>query len=78
MNFNAFTIAHADRQWFYDHRRKPPPRAAGLLRPLSTKLVPGYDHRVAETSILRGDVGAYAQTKVGRDLHDREVLLFSV
>jgi len=34
MNLNAFTVAHADRQWFYRHDAKRPPRSAGLLPPI--------------------------------------------
>lgn len=77
MNFNAFTIASADRQWFY-YPGAWPPRAAGRIPPLSPELVRGYTAEAATTSARRAAARAYAQEKINRDISDREVVRVKV
>lgn len=72
MNFNAFTIANADREWFTLPGTSAP-RAAGIVPPLSTQLVRGYTPDVARRSERRAQVSAHVREKVGRDLTDREI-----
>jgi hypothetical protein len=71
-NFNAFTAAAADRQWFHAPG-PPPPRASGRLLPLSTQLVRGYTTQAAENSRRRERISEIANEKIGRDLEDREI-----
>jgi hypothetical protein len=71
-NFNAFTEAAADRQWFHAPG-PPPPRASGRLLPLSTQLVPGYTPQAAEHSRRRQRTSQIVNEKIGRDLEDREI-----
>jgi hypothetical protein len=76
-NFNAFTVASADRQWF--HRPGPTPRkASGNLLPLSTQLIPGYTPIAAATSRRRTRTGEIVQKKIGRDFDDREVEVVTI
>jgi hypothetical protein len=76
-NFNAFTVATADRQWF--HLPGPTPaRAAGKLLPLSTQLIRGYTGMAAATSKRRQRVQAIVEKKIGRDLDDREIELVKI
>jgi hypothetical protein len=71
-NFNAFTVATSDRQWF--HLPGPtPPRASGKLLPLSTQLVSGYTPAAAAASQRRQCAAEIVTKKVGRDLADREI-----
>lgn len=77
MNFNAFTIANADRQWFFLPETSPP-RAAGTILPLSPELVRGYTPEGAARSERRAQVSAHANEKVGRELSDREVMRVKV
>ncbi len=69
---NAFTIAAADRQWFYLPGTAPP-RATGRLLPLSPELVSGYSAAAAERSARRAAVSQEVQGKLGRVLGDREL-----
>jgi hypothetical protein len=71
-NLNAFTVATADRQWFHRPGRIPP-RASGLLMPLSTQFMSGYTPIRAATSLRRRRASEIVRAKVGRDLADREV-----
>jgi hypothetical protein len=76
-NFNAFTVAAADRQWF--HQPGPtPPRASGRLLPLSTHLLTGYTPLAAATSQRRERAAAIVNQKLGRDLTDREIEVVTV
>jgi hypothetical protein len=76
-NFNAFTVAAADRQWF--HRPgPPPPRASGRLLPLSTQLLPGYDAHAAAHSKRRARASVIANSKIGRELADREIEVVTI
>jgi Protein of unknown function (DUF4238) len=77
MNFNAFTIANADRQWFHLPDVSTP-RAAGKIRPLSPQLVPGYSAEAAHASHRRARTRAYAEEKKDRDLSDREIMRVKV
>jgi hypothetical protein len=77
MNFNAFTIANADRQWFYRPGARTP-RAAGKIQPLSPTLVRGYSAEQAAHSERRAQVSAHVQEKTGRDFSDREVMRVKV
>jgi hypothetical protein len=71
-NFNAFTVATADRQWFHLPGRTPP-RASGKLLPLSTQLVSGYTPVAAAASQRRQRAAAIVNKKVGRELADRKI-----
>lgn len=73
MNLNAFTIASADRQWFYVPGTRPP-RAAGLVSPLSLELVPGYTAEGATTSQRRAQARILVESKSRRDLSDQEIM----
>jgi hypothetical protein len=77
MNFNAFTMANADRQWFFQPGTSPP-RSAGRVRPLSLELVRGYTPDAAAKSQRHAQVSAHVQEKVGRELSDREVVRVTV
>jgi hypothetical protein len=77
MNFNAFTIANADRQWFYRPGARSP-RAAGRVQPLSPTLVRGYTAAHAARSGRRAQVAAHVKEKTGRDFSDREVMRVKV
>lgn len=77
MNFNAFTIANADRQWFFQPGGTTP-RAAGRVQPLSPALVRGYTAAQATASERRAQVAAHVKDKVGRDFSDREVIRVKV
>lgn len=76
-NFNAFTVATADRQWFH-LPGSAPPRASGKLLPLSTQLVAGYTAVAAAESRRRQGAQEIANKKIGRDIHDREIEVVTV
>jgi hypothetical protein len=76
-NFNAFTVASADRQWFHLPGR-PPPRGSGRLLPLSTQIVSGYTLEAAAASARRQRASEIANRKIGRQLDDREVEIVTV
>ena len=71
-NINAFTVASADRQWFFMPGTKPP-IGSGRLLPLSPALVPGYGFQAAAASERRARTSAFAHAKHGRDVSDREI-----
>jgi hypothetical protein len=71
-NFNAFTVASAERQWF-DRPGPPPPIASGNLRPLSVVLVPGYTPHAAASSHRRALASEMARKRAGKDFRDQEV-----
>lgn len=76
-NFNAFTVATADRQWF--HRPGPaPPRASGYLRPVCLTLVAGYAPAEAENSERWRRTSEIVKGKVGRPFEDREIEVVSM
>lgn len=77
MNFNAFAIASADRQWFHQPGTSAP-RGAGKMQPLSLELVRGYTSESARDSERRAQVSAHVNGKIGRDLSDREVMHLKV
>jgi hypothetical protein len=56
-NINAFTVANADRDWCHVPGDSVP-RATGLLRPISTELLRGYDASIATGSSHRAQVAA--------------------
>ena len=71
-NLNAFTVESADRQWF--HRPGAvPPRASGLLLPLSPQVLRGYTRESAAASERRRRTSEIANRKIGRELDDREI-----
>jgi hypothetical protein len=76
-NFNAFTIAAADRQWFHQPGPRPPV-ASGRLLPLSTQLVEGYSAVAAASSQRRQRASEIANKNVGRELADREFELVTM
>jgi hypothetical protein len=76
-NFNAFTVAAADRQWFHFPGTSPPV-GTGKLLPLSVELVPSYSPLAAVRSQRRKRASEHAQKKVGRDLHDRDIEIVTV
>jgi hypothetical protein len=76
-NFNAFTVASADRQWFYRPGTSPPV-GTGKLLPLSPELVSGYSLDAAARSRRREETSKHVQGKVGRELSDREVSIVSI
>jgi hypothetical protein len=76
-NFNAFTVAAADRQWFH-WPGPPPPSGSGRLLPLSTQIVSGYTPEAAATSARRQRAAEIVNKKVGRDLHDREIEIVTI
>jgi Protein of unknown function (DUF4238) len=76
-NLNAFTVASAERQWFY-HPGSTPPLAKGNLRPLALELVPGYTPLAAANSRRRAQTSAIANRKIGRDLGDREITVVTM
>ena len=68
---NAFTVAHADEQWFH-HPAKKAPVGTGSFLPPAPRLVPGYTAEAAANSPRRTATSEYATSKVGRELDDRE------
>ena len=76
-NFNAFTAKAADRQWFHLPGR-PPPIGSGRLLPLSTQIVSGYTPHAAAASARRQRAAEIANKKIGRDLGDREIEVFTI
>lgn len=77
-NFNAFTVANADRQWFHLPER-PPPRASGYLLPLSIQLVDGYSPVRAATSQRRAKAAEIVNKWIGtREFTDREIEVVTV
>lgn len=68
-NFNAFTIANADRQWM--HRPgSPPPVADGYLDPVSKELIDGYSADEAKRSKVQDQVRELLERKQGQDIHE--------
>jgi Protein of unknown function (DUF4238) len=72
LNFNAFTAAAADRQWFHQPGPRPP-IGSGRLLPLSTQIVRGYTPEAATASRRRQRAAEIANRKLGRELDDREI-----
>jgi hypothetical protein len=68
-NFNAFTIANADRQWM--HRPgSHVPIADSYLDPVSKDLIEGYDAAEAKGSKVREQVTELLLRKQGQDIHE--------
>jgi hypothetical protein len=63
-NFNAFTVAEAEHQWFH-LRGVTPPRASGQLLPIAPRLLPGYSVDLALASRRRTEANRRVQQKVG-------------
>lgn len=68
-NFNAFTIANADRQWMY-RPGSPPPVADGYLDPVSKELINGYGADEMKGSKVRAQVTELLERKQGQDIHE--------
>lgn len=63
---NAFTVAHAQRQWF--HRPGvSPPLGTGRFAPIGPEVHPGYTAIAAENSPLRAEVARRMQPRLGKD-----------
>jgi hypothetical protein len=67
-NINAFTVAEAELEWFYNPGFPKPQLANGRLLPLSPELVAGYSAEAARTSPLREKVGERLRAHTGRGL----------
>jgi hypothetical protein len=75
--FNAFTIASAERQWFYQPGTSVP-TLTGKRLPLAPELIKSYDGATAAASRRRAGVSEEANAKRGRPLEDREVNVVSI
>jgi hypothetical protein len=76
-NFNAFTVAAADRQWF--HRPDvSPPIASGNLLPVSPALIPDYTAAAAAASGRRAKTSEIAKARIDSDFRDQEVEVVTV
>jgi hypothetical protein len=73
MNINAFTVAQADRQWFYLPGTKPPARSAGVLHPLSPELFPGYGVQAVRSSLRHRGVRAVLDRRAGEPLSNADL-----
>jgi Protein of unknown function (DUF4238) len=73
MNLNAFTVAQADRQWFWQPQTKRPPRAAGLLRPLAPELLPGYGGHSVVSSIRHRGMRDILERRAGEPLANADL-----
>jgi Protein of unknown function (DUF4238) len=77
-NLNAFSVASADRQWFYLPETSPPV-GSGKFLPLSLELVPGYSPEAAARSLRRQRASEIVHAKVGRrELADRDFEIVTV
>ncbi len=76
-NANAFTVAEADREWFYLPGTKPPV-GTGTFVPLSRELLEGYDVQAAAHSQRRAAVSNYIQPLIGKDDRSDEFPIFSI
>ena len=76
-NFNAFTIAQAEKQWFHLPGSKPP-LVDGRLAPLSTQLVPGYGAAVAHQSRRRAEISRRVQPRIGTGPEDNQIEIVTV
>lgn len=76
-NLNAFTVASADRQWFYVPDTSPPV-GSGKLLPLSLQLVPGYSREDAARSVRLAAVSAEIRAAVDSQIDQDEITYFSV
>jgi hypothetical protein len=68
-NLNAFTIAQAEREWYYAPGTPRPPVASGSARlfPLSPALVPDYNATVAANSRRRATITSRIDSTLGED-----------
>jgi Protein of unknown function (DUF4238) len=66
-NLNAFTVAHAERQWFHSPERVPP-IGSGQLLPLSRTLLHGYGPDETRDSQRRKLIQDSIQRRQGEDL----------
>lgn len=64
---NAFTVANADRQWFYLPGTTPPV-GTGRFYPLSTEFIDGYNAEVARRSRIRAAIGERVNARLGENL----------
>lgn len=77
-NFNAFTVAQAERQWFHMPGTSPPV-GTGRLLPLAPQLLSGYSAAAAESSPRRVQTAERIQPRIGSsDLTDREIEMITV
>lgn len=74
---NAFVIAEAEQQWFHAPGRNPP-RASGLLLPLSAELHDGYDRSSAAASVRRAEIERRIQLRIGSNDLNQDFELVSV
>jgi hypothetical protein len=63
-NLNAFTVAHAERQWFH-HPAGSPPLVGGRLMPISPELARGYTASEARSSERRAEIIKRVQPRIG-------------
>lgn len=68
-NLNAFTVAEAEKAWFFLPETSPPV-GNDVFLPISTDLFPGYDAAAALRSPLRQQVSRLIQPKIGEELHE--------
>jgi hypothetical protein len=68
-NFNAFTIANADRQWMQMPEAETPV-ASGYLDPLASELIAGYGPEELERCAVRRQVRQLLEEKQGEDIHE--------
>jgi hypothetical protein len=78
-NFNAFTVAAADRQWFHSPGDSPP-IASGKLMPVSPELIPEYRPAAAAASRRRARASEIAKERIDndRDFRDQEIEVVTV
>jgi len=64
---NAFTVANADKQWFYLPGTMPP-IGNGRFYPLSTEFIDGYNAAAARRSRIRAAIGERVNARLGENL----------
>jgi hypothetical protein len=67
-NLNAFTVAEAEKAWFFLPDTSPPV-GNDVFLPISNDLFPRYNARSALSSPLRQKVSRLIQPKIGEELH---------
>ena len=75
-SLNAFTIANADREWFYVPGTNPP-IGSGSLLPLSPTSLKGYGVEAVERSQRRFKVAEWLESTKNRTLRDREKIIIT-
>jgi hypothetical protein len=72
-NFNAFTIAQAEKQWMWQPDSRPI-RSEGPFDPLSIQLCPGYERAYAEQSRVRAEVVKNVNQRLGKNPGEAKIV----